>query len=153
MKLFGKAGSILWRKLGNCRSCTMKAFWSATGAWALYFFVIESFRNVTMFVALGLTVLWLSHVVVFALKARAVEAAASDEVDLLRRRGMLLLIRLISTALVASTIPASAFAMGSCGSCGSSGWRYPECMRANYDGTNGCTMCRSCGNHCGDEPC
>ncbi|WP_407046132.1 DUF3624 family protein [Mesorhizobium abyssinicae] len=139
-----------WGKLGNCSKCVRTSLWVALGLWL---FSMASPPGSTAFLALCIvasaaSLLWLAHIMAYAIKAKAADSDR-DPVDLSRRSAMSLA-RQFAFALIVTSVPSRAFAMGSCGSC-----PQPvadgDCYRDDYNG--GCARCRSCGNNCGDVVC
>jgi hypothetical protein len=152
MHIIQSVGSLLWKSMGHCKTCTSKSFIASAATWFLSLFATGAAWPLTVALATALTVLWVTHLVIYAIKASAVVPKKGDAEILLGRRKILLFARALILAAAASAVPGNAFAMGSCGSCGSV-VSPPHCWRANYDGTNRCSKCRSCGADCGNYVC
>jgi hypothetical protein len=147
---------FLWRKLGSCPYCIRKAFQAAAGAWAFALLVLalgwSSASLVLAIIALGLTALWIAHLVTYAVRVvlhwkrtqTAAETSRAVVITSSRRDLLPVFARAIAAAVLTSTVTPSAFAAG-WGACGSG--PCTSCYRPYYDNSGGpgtCIWCHSC---------
>lgn len=143
---------VLGSKISTCRQCIKKSFYAATLLWVMTLFVGAPYLMPLALMSSAATALWLAHIIVFTNRT---QNRHSDKIDGTSRRQALTFLRSLLVVGASTILPSLAFAMGSCGSCeNTSPYAYPPgCLRANYDGGNGCTPCRSCGENCGETVC
>jgi len=151
---------FLWRHLGHCSSCIRKAFQAATCAWTAALLLLgldwPRFLPAIVIIALGLTALWVAHLVAYAGKATLAEKSDSSAendnayITTSSRRDLLpLFARALAVAALTSAAPTLALADGPCGGqCGDIQCR--PCFRPVYDGQGGCN-CESCHSCPGPE--
>lgn len=146
-------GVLLWTKLGSCPYCIRKAFQAAAGVWALalLFFALNwsSLLPMVAIIALGLTALWLAHLVTYACKIvvgrkhseTAADISNAQMITSSRRDLFPLFARALGAAVFTSAMTPSAFAAG-WGACG----RAPcnNCARPYYDNSGGSPLCYAC---------
>jgi hypothetical protein len=157
-----KISQSLWalfsRNLGHCTVCIRKAFLAAASAWFLTFFVVAlEFAQLWLLAvvaAAGLTLLWVAHLLFFAIKSASYAQAKSviSAVEAPSRRAVLPLFArafISSVFLSVATRQADAQYTGS-GGCGREGCA--PCNRPFYkrssQGAYDCLPCHSCGNNC-----
>jgi hypothetical protein len=157
---------FIWSRLGHCRACMRKAWLAAVIAliFAVIIFSI-GWRELWLpsaFIVLGLTGLWVAHLVAFASKVAissdkhsvALTGASVSNVDTISRRNLIpFFVRSLFLGVLISAAPRSAVAQSitllGCG-------REPctsDCTRPGYQGGQfiGCIGCHSCGNTCRDS--
>jgi hypothetical protein len=141
-----KVGAFLWANIGHCPVCTRKAFLGAMLAWCLVAMLAALDQWPSAFVvallgAIGLTMLWTIHVVVFSIKAAYVrkKPRTIGPANLARRSSLLIFAKAIAAAAAVSTVPSLARAQNCpCGVCS-------DCR--------GGTFCACCGRACNCPMC
>lgn len=162
LKASRRVGIFLWDHLGHCGTCLRKAFQASAVAWAFVCVILLLKRPDVLLpsaiVATVLTLLWVSHLVVFARKAAAFTRRTSSTnivevtVAVASRRAVLPLIaRTLAFAFLVSAAPSQARADGACGGDGC-----PTCYRRVLN--MGCQRCHSCADdngvfNCGGSNC
>ncbi len=158
------AASFIWKRLGSCTACIRKA-WLAT-AIALTFsvtFLLTGWHELlipSVFLLLGLSVLWAAHLVAFASKVvvgtHQRSAGITDpsvfQADALSRRAALpLFLRTLFWGALISVAPRSALAdqivLQGCGTMGCNSCAKSAFISGQF---RGCFGCHSCGNGCSD---
>lgn len=158
--IFSALFSYAWNNLGNCSSCVHTAFKAAAGGWLLTALLTvvgwSALLPLTFVIAIGLTALWLAHLLVHA---RKVTVAATHQFvrqpeSLVSRRTIFsLFVRTLFVTAVTSAVPALADHVDCPNGRGSCGSDCPDCYRPCWGGVTPCVRCRSCGNECGDHVC
>lgn len=140
----------LWKNLGYCSNCIRKAFLTAASAWGLALLIaLSDWSNllpVAVFGAVGLTMLWIAHLVGFARKVTVATVSGKVNMATPSRRAVLpLFARALAFAAFASAMSRQAFADSPCG-----GWYNalcPPCER-RVTVNSPCLPCHSCGANC-----
>jgi len=142
--------AFIWSNLGYCPNCMRKAFLTALIAWGMVVIIALLHWSVLVPVAIisavGLTTLWVAHLVAFDGKATvAVEISKSNTEYLSRRTLLPIFVRALAFAAFASSMSRSAFAESPCG-----GWDNLPCGRCQRRNTvsSPCEYCHSCGSGC-----
>src|SRR5208283_2834762 len=139
---------FLWGNFGHCRNCIRKAFLATAVAWASVLLIYVSGRSMLLstFTAISVTItlLWVTHLLVFARKRSlgVIRRKSNNEV-LTRRNAMGLFVRVLMGAALASALPGLALADGT-GPC--AGENCGKCFRPEYNDEGGweCIPCHSC---------
>ncbi len=145
------------RHVGSCPTCMRISFLTMFLSWVSVLCALALDLKATTLisaVSILLTLLWLTHVVRYAMRS-----THSDQPQNKSRR---LAIRLgtaaIGAAAMSVAFPLQARADSACGGWGGgsncppcSDYGYGPCMRQNAG--CGCYYCRSCGNNCGETVC
>ena len=114
--------STVWGNLGHCGMCMRKSFLTASIAWlaGIFFWLIDApigILAMSFTLAIGLTVAWMAHLVVFAVKVVAAHRLHIDEdVSLVgmasrplsRRQVYSVFVRALATVAIATAVPAIA---------------------------------------------
>ena len=149
----------LLQGIGKCPRCMNKSFVAAGFFWIfLALSLCFNYTEYTFFgviIALPLTLLWLSHVVVFA-RYDVAAACIESFPDVSRRKVAAALAGSLAFAFAASIAPRWAHADGPCG-----GEKCGACQRPIYNSNTGgyrCQTCHSCAGpngryDCGGETC
>ena len=141
---------ILLANLGHCAKCMRTSFAAAMAAWmifvAAYVIAPSAIVMPAELIALSLSALWISHILVFAWKAvkwapaaAKIDKRASENPSLSRRKFLPSFLRTLAIAAVMTASPGaivSAFgqAQGPCDGC------------SRYRGSSTCWTCCSCQN-------
>ena len=107
-----------WKRLGSCPRCVRSAFRATFVAWVLTGFsqaisCAPPVLALTRIAAFTLTALWFGHLLAHAIKVSAAarrEKGFNNSVAVSRRNMLPIFARTLATALVATSIPALAFA-------------------------------------------
>lgn len=117
--LIHRLGVLLWESLGSCPRCVRSAFRAALMAWVLTGLsqaipFSPSSLTLTRIAAFALTLLWLGHLLVHAIKvsaaARRRQEGISNPSVVSRRSMMPIFARTLATAALATSIPTLSFA-------------------------------------------
>ncbi len=133
--------------LGYCQRCVRKAFLASAGMWALALASAASPWSqiwiVPVLAAVGLTILWVAHLVAYAGKVAATDSAKQDD-DLLSRRSLLpIFLRALASAALVTSFSHPAFADSPCGGWPDQGLPCGPCERRNTV-SSPCLTCASC---------
>jgi hypothetical protein len=120
-----KIGAILWANIGHCPTCTRKAFVSAVLTWTgtAVLAALDQWPNallIALLGAVGLTLLWFVHVVVFAIKTASARRKPGNvgPTDMARRASLSIFAKAIAAAAAVSAVPSLANAQNCpCGVC------------------------------------
>jgi hypothetical protein len=98
----------LWSPFGNCSLCSRKAFLAAATAWCLVLVAFPfgqiQLTTIALVLAIGLSLLWLTHLSAFALRASRCNANV-EAPDLQRRAAFPAVARVAAFAALASVAP------------------------------------------------
>jgi hypothetical protein len=143
---------FLMKDLGYCTKCIRKAFLTAAGAWCLVALLAMAdspkFWYVGTVLAIGLTTLWLAHILAFARKSIFTSSSRTPNPVALSRRALWpFFLRAAASAALASAVSRAAFAESPCGGWPDQGLSCGPCQRRNTV-SSPCEDCHSCGQNC-----
>jgi hypothetical protein len=104
-----RISSYVWASLGHCSLCARKAFIAAASAWIMLLLVVVILGNSQLLVlseiaAVGLSVLWLAHLIAFASKVSN-RKSGDDVHNLGRRAAFPMFAQTLAFAAVVSAAP------------------------------------------------
>jgi hypothetical protein len=145
--------NLLFGQLGHCHICIRKSFLGAAIAWIALLLAVGFGQDRTALyltmLAVGLSFLWVGHIIAFLLRLRL---PRQEHLDVGRRSSLALIGRGVAAVALISFLPTNAHAQY--GGCGREGC--DPCFRPFWGRDGGgrvCWRCHSCGQNCGGQTC
>jgi hypothetical protein len=158
--------AFFWGSLGHCSVCIRKAFLTAAAAWSLTGLIAGSELSPVFLPAVvgavGLTALWVAHLLVFAgrfsQRERKPDRAIQSANAAVEARSRRVVLSLFSRALIFGALVSAAPRQANARYARSGGCGREDCLpcwRPFYKRQGGydCVKCRSCAVDCGGQTC
>jgi len=123
---------MVWTSLGHCPRCMHKAFLTAAGSWiGVALINLTAWTHVIVaakIAAFGLTMFWMTHIIVFGTrisashKAAHVASSCSETLALSRRSAASVFARALALAAFGTALPLPAGAQSCVCYCGGTSW-------------------------------